>query len=135
MRLKASFAKLVGLERVCRVATASAHGVPHLVPVVHVLRDGKLYFASETGAKKVRNIRANPHVTVTVDVYSEDWPALKGVMIQGTAAVVAKNARFRKVRRLLYEKYPQYPDESAIGERDSVVIEVTPKHVFAWGMD
>jgi hypothetical protein len=56
-------------------------------------------------------------------------------MVQGTAAVLAKNPRFRKVRSLLYEKYPQYPEESAIGERDSVVVEVTPKHVFAWGMD
>src|SRR5262245_63608370 len=135
MRLKQSLAKLVGLERVCRVATANAKGVPHLVPVVHVLSDGKLYFASETGAKKLRNIRANPHVTVTVDVYSEDWPSLRGVMIQGTASVLAKRPRFRKVRRLLYEKYPQYADESAIGERDSVVIEVTPRHVFSWGME
>jgi hypothetical protein len=55
-----------------------------------------------------------------------------GVMIQGSATIVAK-ARFRKIRRLLYEKYPQYPDMSAIGERDSVIVEVTPRHAFAWG--
>ena len=33
MRLKRSLAKLVEWERVCRVATVSAAGVPHLVPV------------------------------------------------------------------------------------------------------
>jgi nitroimidazol reductase NimA-like FMN-containing flavoprotein (pyridoxamine 5'-phosphate oxidase superfamily) len=134
MRLKKSLAKLVEWERVCRVATASPAGVPHVVPVCHVLDDGKLYFASETGARKIRNVRQNPHVTVTVDLYSDDWANLKGVMIQGSATIVAK-ARFRKIRRLLYEKYPQYPDMSAIGERDSVIVEVTPRHAFAWGMD
>lgn len=135
MRLKSSLAKLVEWERVCRVATASAAGVPHVVPVCHVLDDGKLYFASETGARKIRNLRENPHLTVTVDLYSDDWSNLKGVMIQGRAAIIGKSPRFRKVRRLLYAKYPQYPDMSAIGERDSVIVEVTPQRAFSWGMD
>ena len=100
-----------------------------------MLDDGKLYFASETGARKIRNLRENPHLTVTVDLYSDDWANLKGVMIQGTAALIRKSARFRKIRRLLYAKYPQYPDMSAIGERDSVIVEVTPRHAFSWGMD
>ena len=90
MRLKKSLAKLVEWERVCRVATASSAGVPHVVPVCHVLDDGKLYFASETGARKIRNVRQNPHVTVTVDLYSDAWENLKGVMIQGSATIVPK---------------------------------------------
>lgn len=134
MRLKKSLATLVERERVCRVATVSPDGVPHLVPVCHVLVDGNLYFASETGARKVRNLRKNPRLTVTVDLYSDDWTNLKGVMIQGAATLIGKSPRFRKIRRLLYAKYPQYPDMSAIGENDSFIIEVKPLHVFAWGM-
>ena len=135
MRLKKSLAKLAEWERVCRVATVGSAGVPHVVPVCHVLDDGKLYFASEKGARKVRNLRENPHLTVTIDLYSDDWANLKGVMIQGTAAIIERKPRFRKIRRLLYAKYPQYPDMSAIGERDSVIVEVTPRHAFSWGMD
>ena len=135
MRLKRSLAKLVEWERICRVGTVSAAGLPHVVPVCHVLEDGKLYFASEKGARKIRNLRENEHVTVTVDLYSDDWANLKGVMIQGTGAVIEKSPRFRKIRRLLYAKYPQYPDMSAIGERDSVIVEVTPRRAFSWGMD
>ena len=135
MRLKKSLAKLVEWERVCRVATASTAGVPHVVPVCHVLDDGKLYFASEKDARKIRNLRANPHLTVTIDLYSDDWANLKGVMIQGTAAIIGRSPRFRKIRRLLYAKYPQYPDMSAIGERDSVIVEMTPRRAFSWGMD
>src|SRR5439155_1314698 len=54
MRLKKSLAKLIAWERVARVATASATGTPHLVPVCHVLADGKLYFASDAGARHRR---------------------------------------------------------------------------------
>jgi nitroimidazol reductase NimA-like FMN-containing flavoprotein (pyridoxamine 5'-phosphate oxidase superfamily) len=132
MRLKKELARVVALERVCRVATVGRAGVPHVVPVVHVLAGDKLYFASEGDAKKVKNLRANPRVAVTVDVYSEDWKSLKGVAIQGTAAVLGDGPRFRKMRRLLYEKFPQYPAEAALGKGD-VIVEVTPRHVFSWG--
>jgi nitroimidazol reductase NimA-like FMN-containing flavoprotein (pyridoxamine 5'-phosphate oxidase superfamily) len=134
MRLKRSLAKLIEWERICRVSTVGKAGVPHLVPVCHVLVDGKIYFASEKGAKKVKNLRENPHVTVTVDLYSDEWSNLKGVMVQGDATIIEASPRFRKIRKRLYEKYPQYPDVSAIGERDSVVVEVTPAHAFSWGM-
>jgi hypothetical protein len=70
-----------------------------------------------------------------VDHYSEDWDALRGVMVQGTAALIERGPRFRRIRRLLYAKYPQYPLEAALGDDDSVMIELTPTHVFTWGFD
>ena len=134
MRLKKQLARLVALERVCRVATAGRTGIPHVVPVVHVLADGKLYFASESDAKKVQNLRASPRIAVSVDLYSEEWENLKGVMIQGTVALIERGPRFRKIRRLLYEKFPQYPDDAGLEEGD-VIVEITPRHVFSWGID
>jgi nitroimidazol reductase NimA-like FMN-containing flavoprotein (pyridoxamine 5'-phosphate oxidase superfamily) len=131
-RLKKEVAKLVGRERVCHVATVSSTGVPHLVPVCHVLVDGTICFASGRNARKVQNLRANARAAVTVDIYSDDWSHLTGVMIQGDARLVEKGPRFQKLRRLLYEKYPHYPEESAIGARDSVIVEVTPRQVFVW---
>ncbi len=135
MRLKKSVAKLIEWERVCRVGTASGGGVPHVVPVCHVLKDGKIYFGSGRDGRKMLNIEANPRVTVTVDLYSDDWTNLKGAMVQGTAKVIEKGPRFRRIRSLLYRKYPQYPAEAALDEADSVIVEVTPTHVFSWGMD
>ena len=135
MRLKKTLADLIQWERVCRVATVGKRGTPHVVPVCHVLANGKIYFASGNDAKKVLNLKANPRVTVTVDLYSDDWASLKGAMVQGTARLIEKGPRFRKVRALLYRKYPQYPDEAALDESDSVIVEVTPTHVFAWGVE
>jgi nitroimidazol reductase NimA-like FMN-containing flavoprotein (pyridoxamine 5'-phosphate oxidase superfamily) len=135
MRLKRSVARLVMWERVCRVATVGKRGVPHLAPVCQVVADGKIYFASGNDGRKVLNIRENPKVAVTVDLYSDDWANLKGAMIQGTAQLLERGPRFRRIRRLLYDKYPQYPDEAALDESDSVIIEVVPDHVLTWGLD
>jgi nitroimidazol reductase NimA-like FMN-containing flavoprotein (pyridoxamine 5'-phosphate oxidase superfamily) len=135
VRLKKALAKLIQWERVCRVATVSEAGVPHLVPVCHVLSDGKIYFGSGKDARKVLNLRATLRVTVTVDCYSDDWAILKGIMVQGTAKLIEKGPRFRKIRTLLYKKYPQYPDEAALEESDSVIVEVTPTRIFSWGLE
>ena len=128
-------AELVARERVCRVATVSGEGVPHLVPVCHVLMNGKIYLGSGDDATKVRNVKANPRVTVTVDLYSDHWASIKGVMVQGRARLIERGPAFMRARRRLYEKYPQYPKSAAISPSDSVVVEVTPSHVFTWGLE
>src|SRR5262249_58577348 len=84
MRLKKAMAQLIHAERACRVATVDEAGTPHLVPVCQVVADGKIYFASGRGARKGKNLRANPRVAVTVDLYSEAWAHLRGVRVQGT---------------------------------------------------
>jgi uncharacterized protein len=135
MRLRKAVARLVEWERVCRVATSGPSGMPHLVPVCHVVADGKIYFASGHDGRKVLNLRANPRIAVTVDLYSDAWPHLKGVMVQGTTTLIEKGPRFRRIRALLYRKYPQFPDEAALEESDSVIVEVTPTRVFSWGLE
>ena len=135
MRLKKALATLIEQERVCRVATANPSGIPHVVPVCHVLADGKLYFGSAADAKKVVNLKANPRAAVTVDLYSDAWAHLKGVMVQGTARLLERGPRFRKARALLYRKYPHYPDEAALEESASVIVEVSPTRVFSWGLE
>jgi PPOX class probable F420-dependent enzyme len=134
MRLTKKLSKLIGRERVCRVATAGADGKPHLVPVCHVLAGGKIYFGSDKNARKVANLKENPQIALTVDLYSEDWSELKGVMVLGTVTLVDRGPRFKQARARLYEKYPQYPEEAALGASDSTIVEVTPTKVFAWGL-
>jgi len=54
-------------------------------------------------------------------------------MVQGSAKLIEKGPRFRKIRQLLYTKYPQYPREAALDEKDSLIVEVTPTRIFSWG--
>ena len=131
MRLTKAQSKMLEWERVARVATVGG-SMPHLVPVCHVLVGGKIYFGSGKRGRKVRNVRVNPRLALTVDCYSDDWDHLAGVMVQGRARVIERGPRFRRLRRRLYAKYPQYPGEAALGDSDSVIIELTPTHVFSW---
>jgi len=135
VRLTKRVESLLRWERVCRVATAGPGGMPHVVPVCHVVTDGKIYFASGRDGRKVLNLRANARIALTVDLYTEQWSGLKGVMVQGKPRLIERGPAFRRIRRLLYAKYPQYPDEAALEESDSVVVEVTPARVFTWGLE
>ena len=42
----------------------------------------------------------------TVDVYSDAWKHLRGVMVQGTARVIDGGPEFRRIRKLLYVTLP-----------------------------
>ena len=135
MRMNKKVSKLIALERVCRVATASPDGEPHVVPVCHVLAGDKIYFGSGKEAGKVANLQKNPRIAITIDLYSDDWSQLKGILVHGTAALVERGPRFKQARDRLYEKYPQYREEAALATSDSVIVEVTPTKVFTWGLD
>jgi nitroimidazol reductase NimA-like FMN-containing flavoprotein (pyridoxamine 5'-phosphate oxidase superfamily) len=134
-RLTKKLAAFVELERVARVGTAGRSGIPHVVPVCHVLTGGRVYFGSGDDGRKVKNVRENPWVTLTVDLYSDHWSTLRGVMIQGRATLIERGPRFKRIRAQLYRKYPQYPRDAALSESDSVIIEVTPTRIFSWGLD
>src|SRR5919198_5968767 len=131
-RLSKRVAKLLGAERVCRVAPVGEAGTPHLVPVCHAVIGDRLYFGSGDDARKVLNLRQNPRVALTVDLYAEDWSQIKGVMVQGSAKLVRRGPAFARARRRLYDKYPQYARDAALSVADSVIVEVTPTHVFTW---
>jgi coenzyme F420-0:L-glutamate ligase / coenzyme F420-1:gamma-L-glutamate ligase len=134
-RLTKAQTEFLTRARVVRVATADRRGMPHVVPVCPVLADGHLYFGSSNDAHKVQNLRANPRISVVADDYTEAWDGLRGVMVTGEATLHARGPKFRKARQLIYEKFAQYESQAALGVGDSVVVEVTPTRVFAWGFD
>src|SRR5262249_1599039 len=86
---------------VIRVATVDRRGRPQVTPVCHVVSQGKVYWASDTDAKKVANIARRHSVAVAADVYKSTWKNMGGVMAQGTAKLVKTGPLFRKIRDLL----------------------------------
>src|SRR5256712_11042036 len=96
VRLSKRVAKLFGAERVCRVASVGEAGMPHLVPVCHALGGERGYFGSGDDARKVLNLRQNPRVALTGDLYAEDWSQIKGVMLPGTAQLVRRGPAFAR---------------------------------------
>src|SRR2546429_9975662 len=97
MRMTKKVARLIDRERVCRVATVGARGMPHLVPVCQVVADGKIYFASANDGRKALNLAENPRLALTVDLYAEAWAPLKGGMGQGQARLTGRGSRVGKI--------------------------------------
>jgi PPOX class probable F420-dependent enzyme len=103
---------------VARLATVSASGQPHLVPIVFAVSGDTIYSAVDGKRKRLRqlqrlaNIAANPRVSVLVDSYAADWSQLWWVRADGTCAVVDESPQ---AVAALTAKYPQYADVSLDG--------------------
>jgi hypothetical protein len=134
MRLKKAEREFIAPQRVCRVATVGRRGVPHNVPVCPIMDGDRIYFASAAGGTKVRNVRATGHVALAFDEYTEVWSGLKGILVWGRGRVIEGGPAFRRIRRLLYLRYPQYEGHAALEEGDSVIIEVALTRKFSWGL-
>lgn len=99
---------------VARLATVGDDGKPHIVPMVFALDGDTIYFAVDakpkqsTNLKRLRNIAANPAVSVLADHYEDDWTKLWWVRADGTARVVTDAANARRATDLLVAKYAQY---------------------------
>jgi len=117
--------------RVARLATVAEDGRPHLVPVVFALDGDKLYTAVDdvkrkatTRLRRLRNIAANPAVTLLADHYEDDWTALWWVRADGTARPVDPGEpEAARARALLAERYPQYRDAPPPGVAIAVAVQ------------
>ena len=135
MRLdEAAARQRFGAARVARLATRGPDGRPHLVPVTFALAAGpgggdRLYSTVDakpkttTRLQRLRNIAADPRVTLLADHYAEDWDGLWWVRADGTASVLTGPADMAVPLRLLAERYPQYREHPPAGPVISVRVE------------
>ncbi len=114
---------------VARLATVGADGRPHIVPITFALDEDTMFFAIDFKPKKtadlqrLRNIEANPSVSVLVDHYEEDWTKLWWVRADGTARIVIDGATFEKGISLLTQRYAQYRSARPAGPMVSIAIQ------------
>lgn len=121
--------------RVARLATADADGHPHLVPVTFALAPGLIFYTAVDHKPKttrdlvrLRDIRANPAVSLLVDHYEDDWTNLWWARADGTATVIDDPAEMAAPIDLLVAKYPQYQQIRPAGP----VIAIQVVHWLSW---
>ena len=123
--------------RVGRLATADAAGRPLVVPVCYAFDGRRCYSAVDAKPKRTRrlrrlaNVEANPHVSLVVDRYDEDWTRLAWVILEGRAAVLREGEEFTRAIDLLTAKYAQY-QTMGLDRRSGAVIAITPDRLLAW---
>jgi coenzyme F420-0:L-glutamate ligase/coenzyme F420-1:gamma-L-glutamate ligase len=77
----------------------------------------------------VLNIRVNPHVSLVVDRYSDDWKKLRYVLVRGIAETIPKGKEHNVAVALLREKYIQY---RSMNLERRPIIKIRPTKIIAW---
>ncbi len=137
-QLPARQTELLARAPVGHLATADANGVPHVIPVCYALMDGAIYSVLDqkpkraplTRLRRVRNILANPQVSLVVDHYDENWERLGYILISGHAEVLEEDGERPAAIQVLRAKYAQY---RLMDIDPNPVIKITPSHVVCWG--
>ncbi len=108
--------------KMIHVATVKPSGSPHVVPVLALYYDEKIYFATDRRSVKVKNILNNNNVAViTADGY-------RAVITEGKARILSEEEVTNRVADLFREKHPWRPRF----ERGStqVLVEITPEKIM-----
>jgi PPOX class probable F420-dependent enzyme len=136
--LSSSQQRFLEAQRVARLATADARGIPHVVPVCFAIADGTLYVTVDekpkrrTGAplKRLRNIAENPAVAIVADRYDEDWTRLGWLMLQGRADILSGGSEHARAQALLRARYSQLGEMNI---ESLPVIAVRLERAVSWG--
>ena len=123
--------------RTGHLATANAKGRPQVVPVCFVFDGQAIYSVLDAKPKttplrqlrRVKNILANPQVSLVVDHYEEDWDKLQYILVSGDAELLESGGEWALAIAMLREKYPQY---QAMDLDQSPVIKITPVRYSPW---
>lgn len=104
------------------ICTTRPDGRPHTVPVWAVWVDGAVYFGTDRGSRKARNILANPAMVIHLELRNE------AVILEGMAEEVS--GEVPKPVDDAYQKKYKMRLSDAPGEM--FLVSLRPQVVFAW---
>lgn len=119
---------------VARLATVSADGAPHLVPVVFARAGGALWSPVDGKPKRsvalarIRNAEREPRVALLLDHYDAVWSRLWWVRVDGRATVVGADAAAEAALRA---KYPRYA-ETPLYAGAPTLLRIEPLRIASW---
>jgi PPOX class probable F420-dependent enzyme len=126
----------VTAARIGRLATVTAEGAPHIVPVCFALSGDDIVSVVDakpkttTALRRLDNVRANARASLLVDHYDDrDWTQLWWVRVDGDVRVIEDGDHYRRAVDVLVAKYAQYRADVPTGP----VVEIAPTNWRGWG--
>ncbi len=116
-------------HELCRLATASRDGRPHVVPVIYAMDADDIIIAIDYGTKKLKNLRENKHVALVADDYDTDSHG--GVMIEGTSEILERGKEYIRLLQILFDRF-EYYRKNPWKEGESPIVRVRPTKVASW---
>ena len=114
----------------CRVAT-SHDEIPHVKPVSYIFEDGLFLISTDYKTRMCKNVLANPHAAITIDVYHHG--SHKAVLVQAKAAIVDDGDKFTRIFKKFHEKFEWVRNEHW-DEKEAPLIVLTPFSKTSWGL-
>ena len=110
--LRAFVVDLLASHELLTLATLREDGWPQATTVGYVNDGLTLFAATGADAQKVRNIRRDPRVSLTVNGPSAEWSRLQGVSMAANAQVLDSRSEIQRVARLMKKKFPSLAEFS-----------------------
>ena len=126
-RTRKQILDLMRTHRTTSIATVRPDGYPQTTTVTYVNDGVSLYFACGADSQKIRNIRRNHKVSLTIDHDVDDWNKIRGLSLAGTARVVKESKEFKRALRLLVKKFPEMSAVSDEDLKQMAIVRVAPK--------
>ena len=121
--------------QIVHLVTLRPEGTPHAAPVWFLWDGGKAWVMADGGAIKVRNIKENP--AVALSIATPERP-LSYVVLEGQAKVTSENLDQVVERMCVLYDGPNRGAEFAkelIGENRMVLLEISINRVMSWKDD
>ena len=116
-------------NELCRFATASRKGEPHVVPVSYIWDQEYAYIVTDYGTRKLKNLRENPQAAVLVDSAGTQ----KLLLISGPVEIIEKGEEYRRLYKLFYSRL-SWVKRDPWKEGEAPFIKITPSFKAGWGL-
>lgn len=115
-----------------RIATVGKDCTPHITPVWFLYEDGTIIISTRKGSTKIRNIKNNPAVAISIDTTGESMN--KGVIFRGKAELAEKDTL--EIVKKSCKKYLGSLDHPVAKQllqvKEAVVIKLKPQKTISW---
>ena len=125
--------ELLESARIARIGLLDLDKGPRVLPVTFAVASGAIWSAIDQKPKstpepaRLRFLRNDPRVALTVDRYSDDWDELAWVQVLGAIELLDADAADTGIAALS-DKYPPYRDAPPPGP----VLRLDPRRCLHW---
>ena len=125
--------KFLKTQKILRLATIDKRGMPHIVPVWYLYKDGVFYIGTNTVTKKAKNVKKNPKVSFCVDAGIRS--PIFGVMGKGFAKLIMNKKIVTSIAKKILLRYFKSLNNNSAQEllvQTNCIIKIMPKKITVW---
>ena len=131
--LRGAIVSYLDAHRHCALATVTPEGNAHVSTVSYVNQGLEIYFMTDPGSRKAKNIESCPNIAMAVTEDYLDWDDIRGIHLSGTVEWIKDDAELQKAQRTFADKFPQVHQylQATYGVTMDIIpfLKVTPKEI------